>query len=258
MADCFRPTVITGNWKMNKTISETRTFVSGLSVAAIYSTAKVGIAVPFTMIVAAAEAARGTVIAVGAQNVSDTIEGAYTGETSAGMVKDAGATFAIVGHSERRRLFHENNELVNRKAKVALDTGLQVIVCIGETPEQHKNGQAKTVVKEQLLKSFSGFTKEQMKQVILAYEPIWAVGTNQTATPEIAQDIHQFCRKVVAEQWGEAVADELVIQYGGSVTPDNAAALLEQPDVDGLLIGGASLSLESFSKIVQYKRLNIT
>lgn len=257
MAHALRPVLIIGNWKMHKTIVEARTFVSGLAVAASHCPVQVGLAVPFTMIAASAEAARGTTIAIGAQNAHEAPEGAFTGEISCQMLKDAGASFVIIGHSERRRLFHEDDALVNRKAKSALDIGLRTVVCVGETIEQHKANKTNDILREQLMRSLDGITSEQLKHVVLAYEPVWAIGTGLTATPEMAQAVQHFCRGIIAEKWGTPAAEALVIQYGGSVKPDNAEALLEQPDVDGLLVGGASLELESFSKIVQISARNL-
>lgn len=251
MTHAPRPTVIIGNWKMHKTIIEARTFVSGLAVAASNCQAQIGLAVPYTMIAAAAEAAKGTTIAIGAQNVHENPEGAFTGEISCNMIKDAGASFVIVGHSERRQHFHEDNRLVNRKLKIALNNDLRVIVCIGETGEQYKAGKTKAVLQEQLLQSLEGLEQEQMQHVILAYEPIWAIGNGSTANPEIAEQAQNFCRQIIAEKWGENAAGNLVIQYGGSVKPENATTLLEQPDIDGLLVGGASLNIDSFIKILQ-------
>jgi triosephosphate isomerase (TIM) len=251
MSVTVRPTVITGNWKMYKTISEAVSFIEGLIPFASKTHAEVGLAVPFTILPSAAKAAQNSLIKVGAQNLNAEKEGAFTGEISGRMLTDAGASFVIVGHSERRRLFHETDAMINKKLKGALHAGLRTIVCIGETLEEHQQGKVQTVLQKQIEQSFEGITEEQLKNVILAYEPVWAIGTNQTATPEIAQKAHRFCREVMARKWGEIPAEKVVIQYGGSVKADNAASLLEQADVDGLLVGGASLSLDSFSKIIR-------
>ncbi len=251
MPDVLRPTVIVGNWKMNKTIIEARAFIAGLALTAHRPTTQVGVAVPFTMIAAAAEAARGSAIAIGAQNVSDMPDGAFTGEISCAMLKDAGASFVIIGHSERRRLYGENDEIVNRKALSAIAAGLRALVCIGETLEQRKGGSTQAVLAEQLVKGLKGFTPAHFEHLVLAYEPLWAIGTHQTATPEQAQETQHFCREKLAGEWGSDIAAKVVIQYGGSVRTDSAQALLVQPDIDGLLVGGGSLSLESFSKIIQ-------
>jgi triosephosphate isomerase (TIM) len=245
-----RPTVITGNWKMNKTLAETRSFISGLGLVIAQSSFKVGLAVPFTGLFAAADAALETPIQIGAQNMSEFNAGAYTGEISCEMIKDAGASFVLLGHSERRHLFHEDNALINRKIKKALEFGVKPVFCIGETLAEHQSGKTQAVLSDQMAIGLDGITASQMKSLTLAYEPVWAIGTNQAATPEIAQETHAFCRQFLAKKWGQKVAEEMVIQYGGSVNPSNARDLLEQPDIDGLLIGGASLSLDSFSKII--------
>lgn len=245
-----RPKVIIGNWKMNKTIAETKHFISGLSSVVGESVFQIGVAVPFTMIATAAEAAQGTAIAIGAQNVSDRVEGPYTGEISARMLQDAGASFALVGHSERRRNFHEDDEEVNRKILALLALGIKPICCIGETREEQQSGQTYAVLQRQLLTGLRGLGAEAVASMVIAYEPVWAIGTNQVATPEAAQETHAFCRRVIAAAWGQSVADRLVIQYGGSVNVANASSLLAQPDVDGLLVGNASLSLETFSNIL--------
>ena len=245
-----RPILIVGNWKMNKTIAETRSFISGLAVALVKNEVNVGLAVPYTMIAAAAEAAYETPIMIGAQNVSNYSHGAYTGEISCTMVKDAGATFALVGHSERRHVFHETDALANQRILKCLESSIKPILCIGETLTEHQSGKAHEVLSRQILEGLKGVDQTEMGLVAIAYEPVWAIGTNQAATPQDVQKTHVFCRDIIAKEWGRKVADHIVIQYGGSVSPANAAALLEQPDVDGLLVGGASLSLDSFSKIV--------
>ena len=245
-----RPTVITGNWKMNKTIAEARSFISGLALVMSQSKFQVGLAVPYTLLASAVETANKTSIMIGAQNVSNQDQGAYTGEISCGMIKDVGATFSLVGHSERRHLFHENDKVVNEKILNCLKWNIQPIFCIGETLEEHQSGKAYEVLSRQIEQGLKGITQTQVETLVIAYEPVWAIGTNQAATPDVVQETHVFCREIVAKEWGKKAADHVVIQYGGSVTSANAAALLEQNDVDGLLVGGASLTLDSFSKIV--------
>lgn len=245
-----RPTVIIGNWKMNKTIAETRSFISGLALAISEATAKIGIAVPFTSMAAASQTAQDTLIKIGAQNISDFDEGAYTGEISCKMIQDAGASFALIGHSERRRLFHEDDALVNRKIKKALEWGVQPVFCIGETLEEHQSGKAYDVLSRQMSTGLKGLEANQIESLLIAYEPVWAIGTNKAATPDIVQETHAFCRAYLACEWGERAANRVVIQYGGSVSPANADVLMRQPDVDGLLVGGASLSLDAFTKIM--------
>jgi len=247
-----RQKVIAGNWKMNKTISQTVRFVDELSPLVQDAECKVFLAPPFTSLWHAAERAKHSRIVVGAQNISEHQEGAYTGEVSAKMVKDAGAQFVILGHSERRKLFHESSHTVSMKLKRALEESLQPIVCIGESPEEYEAGQTERVLKKQIAESLHGFQSNELETVILAYEPVWAIGTNQAATPEIAQKAHRFCRKEIAQLFGEKLARKLVILYGGSVKADNAGELLESEDIDGLLVGGASLTVDGFSKIVHY------
>lgn len=205
------------------------------------------IAVPFTAIAAASHAAADTSVTIGAQNMHDAAEGAYTGEISAKMLKSAGAKFVILGHSERRHLFHETNEFINHKVKMALKEQIQPILCIGETLEEYEAGTTKKILKEQLEMSLAGIKPDKMKPLVLAYEPVWAIGTGKTATPEIAKEMHAYIRQLVKEKWGIDVP----ILYGGSVKPENARALMAQKDIDGVLVGGASLNVDSFTKIIQ-------
>ena len=245
-----RPTLIIGNWKMNKTIAEAESFLSSLSLSIKQCTSEVGLAVPFTMISVANKAVSGTKIRIGAQNVSSYEQGAYTGEISCAMLKDAGASFTLIGHSERRRHFHEDDKIVNAKILRCLEWSIQPIVCVGETSEEHQAGMTHEVLERQIINGMRGLTQDQIKGLVLAYEPVWAIGTNQAATPDIVEKTHAFCRSVLAKKWGNPAAEKVLIQYGGSVTAANAADLLNQPDVDGLLVGGASLTWESFSKIL--------
>jgi triosephosphate isomerase (TIM) len=250
MGNSNRPTVIAGNWKMYKTIEETISFILECKPLIKDSTAYAFLAVPFTAVRAAAVTAKQTPFVIGAQNVSDAAEGAFTGEISAKMLKEAGARFVIIGHSERRQIYCETDELVNKKIRRALQEMLQPIVCVGETLAQREAGKTEEILKTQLDRSLHGLTKDEMKKLILAYEPIWAIGTQKTATPEIAQQAQKFCRQVLSHTWDPDSANQVVILYGGSVKAENAKALVDQPDIDGLLVGGASLSVESFSRIV--------
>lgn len=251
MIEHGRAKFIIGNWKMNKSIAEARSFVSELGLTTSNRTCQVGLAVPFTMISAAAEAAKGSPVLIGGQNASEHEEGAFTGEISCRMLKDAGASFVLLGHSERRHLFHEDDTLVNRKVKRALQAQLRPIVCVGETDQQHQAGETHAVLRGQLTQSLKGISVNEVEHLVIAYEPVWAIGTNKTATPEIVESAHRHCRDVIAAEWGNEVASRVIIQYGGSVKPENAAVLLALPDVDGLLIGGASLTLESFRGCLQ-------
>lgn len=242
--------MITGNWKMHKTVDEALEFVKTLAPLVEGSQARVGLAVPFTAILAVATLVDhlGLPLAVGAQNMHDHEEGAFTGEVSAGMLKDVGADFVILGHSERRQHFHESDAFINRKVKRALEAKLEVILCVGETLEEREGQKEEAVLKQQLLESLKGI--ESLENIILAYEPVWAIGTGKVASPEDAQKVHAFCRGLIKEHWPKA---EVTLLYGGSVKPENAAALLEQEDIDGLLVGGASLKADSFAKIARAK-----
>jgi triosephosphate isomerase (TIM) len=250
----MRKSVIAGNWKMHKNISETKKYILSLKNALTASCeARVLLAVPYTSILTAAELARGTPIEIGAQNMSEHEHGAFTGEISSGMILDCGGSFVLLGHSERRQLFQETSEQVFRKIKKALSSGLQPIVCIGETKEQRANGQTDEVLQRQMQESFGSLAKEEVLKIIVAYEPVWAIGTGQNATPEIAQETHHMCRSFIMNKWDQSVADRLPILYGGSVKPDNIRELMGQKDIDGVLVGGASLEPDNFLKIIQYK-----
>lgn len=248
-----RPHVIAGNWKMYKTIQETEDFIRELNPLVAESDASVYLSVPFTAIHAASEAAQGTNILIGAQNMNDASEGAFTGEIAGTMLVEAGAKFVIIGHSERRHIFGETNDFINKKVKRALSDELIPIVCIGETLEQRDSGATEEVLKEQITQSLADISSEEMDKVLIAYEPVWAIGTGKTATPDHAQEVHVFIRETIKELWGEEDSQKIVIMYGGSVKPNNARHLMEQPDIDGLLVGGASLSVESFSHIVNFQ-----
>lgn len=241
---------IVANWKMYKTIEEARQFIVELEPALTSCEAKVLVAVPSTALWNAAKQAVKMPVHIGAQNIDFHTEGAFTGEISAGMVKDAGAEFVIVGHSERRKFFHESSEIVNLKAKAALSAGLTALVCIGETGEERLADAVEATLKSQLLESLSTLSIDQLSSVILAYEPVWAIGTGVAATSKDVYSAHLLCRQIVAGHWGPDAASKLPILYGGSVKSDNARELLETPEVDGLLVGSASLSVDSFSKIL--------
>lgn len=246
--------IIAGNWKMYKTIEEAKTFVETLASLQIKSQAAVYLAVPFTAIaeVASQVATLGSPFLIGAQNMNDASEGAFTGEIAARMLKEAGARFVILGHSERRQLFNETNEFINKKVKRAIEEGLQPILCVGETGDQRREGKTQSVLEDQLLGSLKGVRK--LRNLVIAYEPVWAIGTGQVAEPSDAQQAHTFIRGIVREKWGEEAAGQLPILYGGSVKPENAKILLDQPDVNGLLVGGSSLSAEAFHKIIMTEK----
>lgn len=244
-----RQTIITGNWKMHKTVEEGVAFAKALEEKTAKSKALVYLAVPFTAIRPVAQAAAR--IVVGGQNMNDATEGAFTGEIAAFMLKDAGAKFVLLGHSERRRYFNESNAFINRKVLRAFQEGLQPVLCVGETLEEHQNNQRDDVLFRQLSECLDGVSAEKMATMIIAYEPVWAIGTDLTATPEEAESAHQYIRSLIDPEVAEAVT----IQYGGSVKPKNAKTLLEMPNIDGLLVGGASLNLDFFVEIVNYNTL---
>ena len=209
----------------------------------------------FTALKTVADRLEGSNIGVAAQNCSTEIEeGAHTGEVLAAMLRDVGAKYVIVGHSERRQIYFETDSMVNRKCQAGLAAGLTVIMCVGESLEQREQGIAERVVSGQLSGGLSGLTATDLDRIILAYEPVWAIGTGRTATPEQAQEMHAFIRRVFAERHSKAAGEALRILYGGSVKPDNIAGLMKQPDIDGALVGGASLKAESFAEIVNYRR----
>lgn len=247
--------IIVANWKMHMTIGQALDFMAQLKPLISSATNKVAIAAPFTALWHVAESAKGTGIEVGVQNVNAHEEGAYTGEISVAMAKEAGARFAIVGHSERRKYFNESNHCVNEKVKSSLRGGLKVLLCIGESLADRQAGSILPVLQQQLEESLRSIAPEQLPMIMLAYEPIWAIGTGQVATIDIIQGVHQFCRKTLMTLWGESAAAVPVL-YGGSVNPENTPALLAEQTVDGLLVGGASLKAHSMSAIVNHQILS--
>ena len=251
MNKALRPAVIAGNWKMNKTPSETVALINEMKPLVADAACDVVLCVPFVDLAPAVQAAEGSNIKIGAQNVHFEKSGAFTGEISADMLKEVGAEYVIVGHSERRTYFGETDITVNKRTLAALNAGLKVIVCVGEYLEQREQGITRELVSMQTKIALGGVTPEQLKQVIIAYEPVWAIGTGKTATAQQANEVNAAIRGAVAELYGQAAADGLTIQYGGSMNAGNAEELLAQPDVDGGLIGGASLKAKDFSVIVQ-------
>lgn len=251
MNKALRPAVIAGNWKMNKTPSETVALINEMKPLVADAACDVVLCVPFVDLAPAVQAAAGSNIKIGAQNVHFEKSGAFTGEISADMLKEVGAEYVIVGHSERRTYFGETDVTVNKRTLAALNAGLKVIVCVGEYLEQREQGITRELVSMQTKIALGGVTPEQLKQVIIAYEPVWAIGTGKTATAQQANEVNAAIRGAVAELYGQAAADGLTIQYGGSMNAGNAEELLAQPDVDGGLIGGASLKAKDFSIIVQ-------
>jgi triosephosphate isomerase len=252
----MRKPVIAGNWKMYKTVSESVETVQALKpLIANANHCEVVIAPVFTALKTVADRLEGSNIRVAGQNCSTEIEhGAHTGEVAADMLKDAGASHVIIGHSERRQHYCETDSFVSRKTQAAIVAGLGAIVCVGESLEQRDQGNAESVVRGQLEGGLSGLTASDLDRIIVAYEPVWAIGTGRTATPEQAQEMHAFIRRVFAQRHSQEAADGLRILYGGSVKPDNIAGLMTQPDIDGALVGGASLKADSFAQIVNYNR----
>ena len=246
-----RKVVIAGNWKMNMTPSEASKAVSETAkLTANKNGCDVVLCVPFVDIDAAVKAANGTNVKIGAQNVHFEPKGAFTGEISAAMLLECGVEYVIIGHSERRQYFGETDETVNKRTRAALDAGLKVILCLGEVLEERQAGITSEIVSMQTKLDLAGIPAEQMKNVIIAYEPVWAIGTGLTATPEQADEVCGIIRETIAGLYGSEIADATVIQYGGSMNDGNAAELLAKVNVDGGLIGGASLVPEKFAKIV--------
>ena len=251
----MRTPFIAANWKMNKTVHEAVVFVKELrSMVKDAGGLEIVVAPPFTAVHAAAEAARNSPIAVAVQDVYWEREGAFTGEISAAMAKEAGAEFAIVDHSERRRLFNESDETVNRKAMAVLATGLFPIVCIGETLEEREANSTFDVLDRQIKQGLDGMTGDQVASLVVAYEPVWAIGTGRNATPQQAGEAHAHIRSRLRSWFGARGADQCHVIYGGSVKPDNIHELMVLPDVDGALVGGASLDVQGFSQILARSR----
>ena len=248
----MRKPIIAGNWKMNNTIAEAQKLIGELKPLVADAAAEVVICVPYTAIQKAAVLTAGSNIAVGAENVAWADKGAFTGEISAAMLKEVGATYVIIGHSERRQMFGETDETVRARTAQALKNGLKPIVCVGELLSERESGKTEEVVRRQTEGAFAGLTAADMENVVIAYEPVWAIGTGKTATAEQANETIAYIRSVVKNMFGAQVANALRIQYGGSMNPANATALMAQPDIDGGLIGGASLKAEDFAKVVKY------
>jgi triosephosphate isomerase len=248
----MRKKFIAGNWKMYTTTATARELASAVA-RGLSDESRVTVAVcpPFPYLLPVAEVLRGSAVALGAQDVYCEKEGAFTGEVSPPMLLDVGCRYVIIGHSERRHILHEDDQLINRKVHAALDAGLHVILCVGETLAEREGNRTEAVLDTQLSGGLAGLTADRLVPLVIAYEPVWAIGTGRNATPQQAQDAHAFIRRRVGRMFGEKTASTLPIQYGGSVKPDNAATLLGQPDVDGALVGGASLKADSFLAIVR-------
>jgi triosephosphate isomerase (TIM) len=245
--------IVAGNWKMHKTAAESAAFIRELSsgLGGQDPACEVIVAPAFTSLSVAVESARGTVVAVSAQNLHWEEQGAFTGEVSAGMIEDLGCTHVIIGHSERRQYFGETDETVNRKIRAAVGKNLVPIFCLGETLEEREAGNTFEVVKKQVYGGLEGISASHAKDLIVAYEPVWAIGTGRTASPEQAQEIHEFLRNELADLFGTGFADSVRVLYGGSVKPSNARDLMSCKDIDGGLVGGAALKTEDFLGIIR-------
>ena len=251
MNKALRKAVIAGNWKMNKTPAEAKELIAAIAPLVKDAGCEVIACTPFVDLSAAQEAAAGTNIQIGAENCHWEVSGAYTGEISAQMLSSMGVNIVIIGHSERRQYFGETDVTVQKRVRAALDAGLTVILCVGETLEQREQGITSELVAMQTKIALGGVTAEELKRIIIAYEPVWAIGTGKTATAQQANEVCHTIREVIADLYGKDAADAFTIQYGGSMNAGNAAELLAQPDVDGGLIGGASLKPNDFATIVK-------
>ncbi len=252
----MRRYLIAGNWKMNNTPSEAKKFAKELvnSIKDVASDVDVMIAPPFTALEGVSEIIKGSIIKLGAQNVNDNEKGAFTGEVSCDMLLDIGVSYAIIGHSERRSIYKENDELINKKILFVLKKGLKPVFCVGELLSEREAGKTNEVVKRQVIEGLKNVTADDMKNLVIAYEPVWAIGTGKVATPEQAEEVHAMIRETVKGLYDASTADNLTIQYGGSVTPDSVDGLMAKPNIDGALVGGASLKVDSFTRIVKFQK----
>lgn len=249
----MRKKVIAGNWKMNYNLHQSVAFIQQLKEEVLKKERNCDIIIcpNYIALSEAKKIIKDSPIKLGAQNIYFEDSGAFTGETSADMIKSIGCDYVILGHSERRTIFKETDELINKKLKQALKHELHPIFCIGETLEERENGITNNVVEKQIELGLENITAEEMLKIIIAYEPVWAIGTGRNATPEQAQEVHSFIRNLLAVEYGLGITDQIIIQYGGSVKPDNAKELLSQPDIDGALVGGACLKVDSFIGILE-------
>lgn len=248
----MRRKIIAGNWKMNNDFLAAQNLItkinSGLNGKKL--NADVIICPPYTSLSEANSLIKNTSVKLGAQNMYFENEGAFTGEISAKMLKSVGCEFVIIGHSERRAIFNESDNLINKKIKKALETGLKPIFCVGETLEQREENITKEIIKNQIIQGLNSLVPDDLKNIIIAYEPVWAIGTGKNATPDQAEEVHEFIRILISDNFSPEIAENLIIQYGGSVKPENAKELLSQKNIDGALVGGASLKAESFIGII--------
>jgi len=249
----MRKKLMAANWKMYKTPDQTRDFFRAfLPLIADHTRDEIAVCPSFVCLAAAVEAAKGSHVAIGGQNLHWEKEGAYTGEISAGMLLAAGCTHVIIGHSERRQYFGETDDTVNRKLKTALEAGLTPIVCVGEVLEEREAGLTEDVLRRQCLRAFHAISGKKAGKLVIAYEPVWAIGTGKTATPRLAAEAHVLIRGEAAKAFGDKMAESLRILYGGSVKPENAKSLMSEEEIDGALVGGSSLNATSFAAIIKY------
>jgi triosephosphate isomerase len=249
----MRKIVVAGNWKMNNDLTESQNLITKLTggLSNMKLNCDVIICPPYTSLSEASTLIKNTVVKLGAQNVYFEDSGAYTGEISPSMLKSVGCEFVIIGHSERRTIFKETDETINKKIVKALENGLKVIFCIGETLEEREKNITMGIVEKQISEGLKNIAEEKLSEIIIAYEPVWAIGTGRVATPQQAQEVHSFIRKLIEDKYSDKTAEDLTIQYGGSVKPDNAKDLLSQADIDGALVGGACLKADSFIEIIK-------
>ncbi|MFC4077516.1 triose-phosphate isomerase [Salinithrix halophila] len=247
----MRTPVIAGNWKMYKTVNEALEYFTSFREKGEAEGVETVLCAPFVALPALVEAAKGSRIGIGAQNMHWEEEGAFTGEVGPSMLNAVGVPYVVIGHSERRTYFAETDEAVNKKTQSAISHDLVPIVCVGETLEEKEADRTQEVVREQVVKALAGLSSDEVTQVVLAYEPVWAIGSGKSATAEDAEEVIRFVRKTVADQYDQQVANDIRILYGGSVKPGNIDSFLEQPDIDGALVGGASLDADSFARLVE-------
>ncbi len=249
----MRMVMIAGNWKMNKNQQEAKELAQGLKerVGKPFDKGCVVLCPPFTDLRIVNEVIKDSAIGLGAQNMYWQEKGAFTGEIAPGMVKDAGCSYVIIGHSERRKYFAETNETVNKRIKAALSCGLTPIVCVGESLEEREADKAFAVVEDHIRGALKDISVDDVKKIVIAYEPVWAIGTGKTATPAQAEEIHKFIRGILKELYSEEIAENILILYGGSVKPDNIEELIQQSDIDGALVGGAALKVDSFAEMIE-------
>lgn len=248
----MRKPIIAGNWKMHKLTSEALELVNGVKSKIKETDVEVVVCCPFTVLSEVEKAIRGSNVKLGAQNMHWEDEGAYTGEISANMLKDIGVDYVIIGHSERRQYFNESDETVNKKVIKAISAGLKPIVCVGETLEEKESNKTFDIIKKQILAAFDNIHKDDLINTVIAYEPIWAIGTGKTASSNEANQVISYIRSLIEEKYGIEISEEIRIQYGGSVKPENVTEIMNEIDIDGALVGGASLDIEKFLELVNF------